>query len=142
MISFNSYLFLSFVATIVSIINAYTIHEQFYSTVIFLTTSKINRVVLLNFSFSFLLAIIIGLVSFFFGDIRESEKLSILEKLKRKVFDFFLIVLVFREDSLDVIFFGIIKKKLLNSCIFLVLFLSLISLSILHWLTIKRAEYV
>jgi len=52
-----------------------------------------------------------GLVSFFFHEVRESEKLSILEKVKRKIFDFALMLIVFREDSLDLTFFGFFIEK-------------------------------
>lgn len=107
MISFNAYFFLSLIVTVVSVINAVTLHEQFYSTMIYLSTSKIHRLVILNLSFSLFCAFLRGLLSFFFQDIRESEKLSILEKVKRKVFDFALMLIVFREDSLDLTFFGI-----------------------------------
>ena len=110
MISFNAYFFLSLIVTVVSVINAVTLHEQFYSTMIYLSTSKIHRLVILNLSFSLFCALLRGLLSFFFQDIRESEKLSILEKVKRKVFDFALMLIVFREDSLDLTFFGISLK--------------------------------
>jgi E3 ubiquitin-protein ligase synoviolin len=114
MISFNAYLFLScLLATLISI-NAYTLHEQFYPTMIFLTTSKLSKIVILNMLFAIFLGTILFILRIFFTSVRESEKLSILEKLKRKVFDFFLVVLVFREDSLDTTFFGIkIKNELI-----------------------------
>lgn len=97
---------MSFIISSVSIINAYTVHEQFYSTIIYLSTSKIHRLILLNASFAFFVGFLMKMVSFFFQDIRETEKLSILEKVKRKVFDFALMLIVFREDSLDLTFFG------------------------------------
>jgi len=141
MISFNSYFFLSLIITIASIINAYTLHEQFYSTMIYLSTSKIHRLILLNMSFSFYCGVLRGLLTFFFQDVRENEKLSILEKVKRKVFDFALMLIVFREDSLDLTFFSLLFLEfyLISSLVF---FLGLISFSVLHWLTIKRSEYV
>ena len=142
MISFNAYFFLSLIVTVVSVINAVTLHEQFYSTMIYLSTSKIHRLVILNLSFSLFCALLRGLLSFFFQDIRESEKLSILEKVKRKVFDFALMLIVFREDSLDLTFFGISLKFVNVLIIFLVFLLGLISFSVVHWLTIKRSEYV
>lgn len=106
MISFNSYFLLSLIISTASIINAYAIHEQFYSTIIYLSTSKVHRLILLNAAFAFFLSIIMGLVSIVFQEVRESEKLSVLEKVKRKVFDFSLVLIVFREDSLDLTFFG------------------------------------
>ena len=108
MISFNSYFLISLIISTVSIINAYTVHEQFYSTMIYLSTSKVHRLILLNLSFVFFVGFLMTLVSFFFQEIRETEKLSILEKVKRKVFDFALMLIVFREDSLDLTFFGIL----------------------------------
>lgn len=106
MISFNAYLFLSCLLAILISINAYTLHEQFYPTMIFLTSSKLSKIIILNMFFSVFLGLLLFILWIFFTSVRETEKLSILEKLKRKVFDFFLVVLVFREDSLDTTFFG------------------------------------
>lgn len=106
MISFNAYLFLSCLVAILISINAYTLHEQFYPTMIFLTSSKLSKIIILNMLFSLFLGLLLFILRIFFSSARETEKLSILEKLKRKVFDFFLVVLVFREDSLDTTFFG------------------------------------
>ena len=106
MISFNSYFLISLIISTASVINAYAIHEQFYSTIMYLSTSKVHRLILLNAAFAFFLSLILGLVSFVFREVRESEKLSVLEKVKRKVFDFALVLIVFREDSLDLTFFG------------------------------------
>ena len=110
MISFNAYLFLSCLLAILVSINAYTLNEQFYPTMIFLTSSKLSKIIILNMFFSLFLGLLLFILRIFFSSVRETEKLSILEKLKRKVFDFFLVVLVFREDSLDTTFFG--KKKI------------------------------
>ena len=75
MLSFRAYFFLSIIFLIMTIFNSITVHEQFYLIIMHLTTSKINKLILINFFCSFLFGFLKILLSFIFGEIRESEKL-------------------------------------------------------------------
>jgi hypothetical protein len=65
---------LSTLLTILVIVNSYTEQKQYYLTVINLWESKINRLVVLNQGFVFLLTAAKILIAIFLGKIKDRER--------------------------------------------------------------------
>ncbi|KAL4482162.1 hypothetical protein ABPG72_014975 [Tetrahymena utriculariae] len=126
--TFKHYSFLSILLAGAAIINSFTIHEQFYPTIIYLTNQKSNKLIMLNFFFMLGLAFFKMIISIFFGEIREIEKLSILDSLKRKIFDIVLIILIYKEDNFDSSFYSWL--------------IVLGFIWVIHQAAIKRSEYL
>ncbi|KAL4477679.1 hypothetical protein ABPG74_002829 [Tetrahymena malaccensis] len=126
--TFKHYSFLSILLAGGAIINSFTIHEQFYPTIIYLTNQKSNKLIMLNFFFMLGLAFFKTIMSVFFGEIREIEKLSILDSLKRKIFDIVFIILIYKEDNFDSSFYSWL--------------IVLAFIWIIHQAAIKRSEYL
>ncbi|EAR94761.3 glutathione S-transferase, amine-terminal domain protein (macronuclear) [Tetrahymena thermophila SB210] len=127
-LTFKHYSFLSILLAGGAIINSYTIHEQFYPTIIYLTNQKSNKLIMLNFFFMLGLAFFKMIMSVFFGEIREIEKLSILDSLKRKIFDIVFIILIYKEDNFDSSFYSWL--------------IVLGFIWVIHQAAIKRSEYL
>ncbi len=75
MLSFKLYAFFSALSFGCAIINSYSVHEQFYSIIIHLASSKANKLIILNFVFMILAGIGKQLIWFTFGEIREMERI-------------------------------------------------------------------
>ncbi|CAD8075110.1 unnamed protein product [Paramecium sonneborni] len=70
-----------------------------------------------------------------FGELKEIEKISVIDKTKRKILEVAYLLFFFYQ-SLD---WQFICRKLIN---YLVLMLWLVALSIIHWISIKRAGFL
>lgn len=145
LLTFKLYSFVSLLLTGGAVINSYTLHSQFFPTVLYLTTQKSNVLILCNFILMIGITLLLRIISFFFGEVREIERIvqqninrnvlqilfyfqSLLESVKKKMFDLLIVLLVFREGGFDQYFF------------IFVTFLNFFW--VLHQLTIKRSEYV
>ena len=71
---FKYYIALSILATFGAVYNSYVSHTQFYPTILYLTTNKINRTILFNFVLMMVSKFLIFLIYLTFGEIRELEK--------------------------------------------------------------------
>jgi len=128
MVSYKLYSFLTILLFGGSVLNSYSIHEQYYLTLIDLVTSRNNKLILLNFLFFIIVSLNMKLIYFIFGEIRESDRINLIEKLKSKSIELALLFVFFQEETLDMSFF-----------IFVV---GLIGLNINQWLCIRRSEFM
>lgn len=110
---FGAYLLLSTIFIALAIINSYAMNEeQFYLTFIHMTTSKINKLILLNFIFAIFFGLGKMVLFLFFDSIKIAEQNMLLDKMKRKILDFALLLIVFRDENLDLKFLGNLFKNI------------------------------
>ncbi|CAD8088355.1 unnamed protein product [Paramecium sonneborni] len=121
------YCFFSIAITLGAIYNSFNVHKQFYPSVLYLSTNKINRTILVNFAIMIVSTLIMIFLKLMFGELKEIEKISVIDKTKRKILEVAYLLFFFYQ-SLDWQF------------IFLMLWL--IALSIIHWISIKRAGFL
>ncbi|CAD8161277.1 unnamed protein product [Paramecium octaurelia] len=121
------YSFFSIAIAVGAIYNSFNVNKQFYPSVLYLSTNKINRTILVNFAIMFVSILIMMFLKFMFGKLKELEKISVIDKTKRKILEV-AYLLFFFYVSLDWKF------------IFLMLWL--IALSIIHWVSKKRAGFL
>ncbi|CAK79329.1 unnamed protein product (macronuclear) [Paramecium tetraurelia] len=121
------YCFFSIVITLGAIYNSFNVHKQFYPSVLYLSTNKINRSILLNFIVMIVSTFIMTFLRMMFGELKEIEKISVIDKTKKKILEV-AYLLFFFYHSLDWQF------------IFLIFWL--MALSIIHWIAIKRAGFL
>ncbi len=75
MLSFKLFAFVSILMFGGAVINSYILHEQFFPTVVHLTSSKSNKVIILNFCFMVFVWVNLKITDFIFGEIREIERM-------------------------------------------------------------------
>jgi len=95
MLTYKLYSFLSILVFGGSVINSYSIHEQYYPTLIDQVSSRNNKLIIINFLFFVLLSLNMKLISFIFGDIKESDRINLIEKLKNKSIELALLFVFF-----------------------------------------------
>jgi hypothetical protein len=95
MLSYKLYSFISILLFGGSVINSYSIHEQYYPTLIDLVSSRSNKLIIINFLFLIVLSINMRLISFIFGEIKESDRTNVIEKLKSKSIELALLFVFF-----------------------------------------------
>lgn len=156
---FGIYVVGSVILSVVAISNTYSSYEQFYQMVEHLTSSKPHKTVILNAIFAIFVFFLDATMKFFFGEIREIERIVIcsfklnftyklqhtIEKVKRKIIEFALMLIVFKDDILDQVFLGTSYFLVLYTNVyfhFVAYFVGLMSLSVVHWIAIKRSEFV
>jgi len=93
-----------------------------------LANSKSHKVVVLNAIFALVLATVTFIIKFFFGEMREMERYDIIQWTKQKILSFAFIMLTLHDE--------LVTSQLI------ILFVGVLAWSILHWLTIKRSEYL
>jgi E3 ubiquitin-protein ligase synoviolin len=124
---FNTYSLLSSVAVTFLVANTITKHKQFYPTVVFLTTSRLSRVLLTNIGFVLLIWLGQFFKWLFLGQLKPRET----EKAHEQAFYYIattcLALTVFREHITGVIF------ALFVICLFFKVF---------HWLAQSREDYI
>lgn len=128
MLTLNLYILLSALLLGGTVINSFSIHEQFYPTMIHLISNKSSKIIILNFFFMIYITVSIAVVHIVLGEIKVIERVNVLEKLKRKIIDVILIFIYFRDETLDTSIFFV--------------FILLLIFNILQWLAIKRSEHL
>ncbi|EOA33056.1 hypothetical protein CARUB_v10016389mg [Capsella rubella] len=127
MIRLRTYAGLSFMATLAVIYHAFNSRCQFYPAMVYLSTSKISLVLLLNMCLVLMLSLW-HLVKFvFLGSLREAEVERLNEQAWRELMEILFAITIFRQDF---------------SSGFLPLVVTLLLIKALHWLAQKRVEYI
>lgn len=123
----GTYAALSFLGAIAAIYHAFSSREQFYPAMVYLSTSKICLVLLMNMGLV-IMCIIWQLVKcLFLGPLREAEVERLNEQSWREVMEILFAITTFRQDF-SVGFLGMVTALLL--------------IKALHWLAQKRVEYI
>lgn len=125
--SFLHYLLVSLVVTSSAFFHAFHSRRQFYPAAIYLTTNKVNVVVLGNLAF--LLLVIVGkaIKRIFLGSLTRDEIEDLVQNSKYAIVETMLALTIFREE---------LEIKLL------VLFTALLFVKIFHWLAAMRVESI
>ncbi|URD92688.1 Zinc finger, C3HC4 type (RING finger) [Musa troglodytarum] len=127
MMRLETYAGFSFLATISAIYYAFSSRGQFYPAMVYLSTSKICFVLLLNMGLV-IMCIMWQLVKrLFLGSLREAEVERLNEQSWREVMDILFAITIFRQDF---------------SVTFLAMVTALLLIKALHWLAQKRVEYI
>jgi E3 ubiquitin-protein ligase synoviolin len=114
-------------ATLAVIYHAFSSRGQFYPATVYLSTSKISLVLLLNMCLVLMLSLW-HLVKFvFLGSLREAEVERLNEQAWRELMEILFAITIFRQDF---------------SSGFLPLVVTLLLIKALHWLAQKRVEYI
>ncbi|XP_066377951.1 ERAD-associated E3 ubiquitin-protein ligase HRD1-like isoform X1 [Miscanthus floridulus] len=127
MIRLQTYAAFSLLATASAVYYAFSSREQFYPAMVYLSTSKICFVLLLNTG---LVAMCVAwqlVKRLFLGSLREAEVERLNEQAWREVIEILFAVTIFRQDF---------------SVSFLAMVAALLLIKALHWLAQKRVEYI
>jgi hypothetical protein len=127
MFSAKTYAYLSTLLTLAVLLNAYLLHKHFYNTIVHLTKSRYSLLTLFNFSVVMFLLICRGIVHLFFSDLKQAETQHMQSKASNHGFRMIFILYCLHVDF-DVY---ISLQLILN-----------LAIGCLHWLAIKRSEYV
>lgn len=123
----RTYASLSFVAAIAVIYHAFNSRGQFYPAMVYLSTSKISLVLLLNMSLVIMCILWQFVKCLFLGTLREAEVERLTEQSWREVMEILFAITIFRQDF---------------SVTFLAMVTTLLLIKALHWLAQKRVEYI
>uniref|UniRef100_A0A2C9VBP1 RING-type E3 ubiquitin transferase n=1 Tax=Manihot esculenta TaxID=3983 RepID=A0A2C9VBP1_MANES len=127
MVRLRTYVSLSLVATVAALYHAFSSRGQFYPAMVYLSTSKINLVLLLNMGLA-IMCILWQLTKWvFLGSLREAEVERLNEQSWREVMEILFAITIFRQDF---------------SVTFLAMVAALLLIKALHWLAQKRVEYI
>ncbi|KAF8008831.1 hypothetical protein BT93_K2472 [Corymbia citriodora subsp. variegata] len=127
MMRLQTYGGLSIIATLAVIYHAFSSRGQFYPAMVYLSTSKISLVLLLNMGLV-LMCILWQLTKrVFLGTLREAEVERLNEQSWREVMEILFAITIFRQDF---------------SVTFLAMVTALLLIKALHWLAQKRVEYI
>lgn len=127
MIRLQTYAAFSLLATASAVYYAFSSRDQFYPAMVYLSTSKICFVLLLNTG---LVAMCVAwqlVKRLFLGSLREAEVERLNEQSWREVVEILFAVTIFRQDF---------------SVSFLAMVAALLLVKALHWLAQKRVEYI
>ncbi|KAJ9179762.1 hypothetical protein P3X46_008093 [Hevea brasiliensis] len=127
MMRLRTYASLSLVATIAVIYHAFNSRGQFYPAMVYLSTSKINLVLLLNMGLVIMCILWQLTKRVFLGSLREAEVERLNEQSWREVMEILFAITIFRQDF---------------SVTFLAMVTALLLIKALHWLAQKRVEYI
>ncbi|ANM59661.1 RING/U-box superfamily protein [Arabidopsis thaliana] len=127
MIQLKVYAGLSTLATLVVIYHAFSSRGQFYPATVYLSTSKINLVVLLNMGLVLMLSLWNLVKIVFLGSLREAEVERLNEQAWRELMEILFAITIFRQDF---------------SVGFISLVVTLLLIKGLHWMAQKRVEYI
>ncbi|CAJ1926580.1 unnamed protein product [Sphenostylis stenocarpa] len=123
----KTYAGLSFIATLAIIYHAFNSRGQFYPAMVYLSTSKISLVLLLNMGLVFMCILWQLTKKIFLGSLREAEVERLNEQSWREVMEILFAITIFRQDF---------------SVTFLAMVTTLLLIKALHWLGQKRVEYI
>jgi len=127
MMKLQTYAGFSFIATIAAIYHAFHSREQFYPSMVYLSTSKISFVLLLNMGLA-IMCIMWQLVErLFLGTLREAEVEMLNEQAWREVMEILFAITIFRQD------FYVTALAMVTA---------LLLIKALHWLAQKRVKYI
>ncbi|XP_054792689.1 ERAD-associated E3 ubiquitin-protein ligase HRD1B-like [Prosopis cineraria] len=127
MMRLQSYAGLSFIATLAVAYHAFNSRGQFYPAMVFLSTSKISLVLLLNMGLVIMCLLWQLTKKVFLGTLREAEVERLNEQSWREVMEILFAITIFRQDF---------------SVTFLAMVTALLLIKALHWLAQKRVEYI
>ncbi|KAF4393345.1 hypothetical protein F8388_023149 [Cannabis sativa] len=127
MMRLQSYAGLSFFATLAVIYHAFNSRGQFYPAMVYLSTSKISLVLLLNMGLVIMCILWQLTKRVFLGTLREAEVERLNEQSWREVMEILFAITIFRQDF---------------SVSFLAMVTALLLIKALHWLAQKRVEYI
>ncbi|GJN28954.1 hypothetical protein PR202_gb17132 [Eleusine coracana subsp. coracana] len=127
MIRLQTYAAFSLLATASAMYYAFSSREQFYPAMVYLSTSKICFVLLLNTGLVAMCAAWQLVKRVFLGSLREAEVERLNEQSWREVVEILFAVTIFRQDF---------------SVAFLTMVAALLLVKALHWLAQKRVEYI
>lgn len=127
MVRLQTYAGFSFLATITAICYAFNSRGQFYPAMVYLSTSKICFVLLLNMGLVIMCVMWQLVKRLFLGSLREAEVERLNEQSWREVMEILFAITIFRQDF---------------SVSFLAMVTALLLIKALHWLAQKRVEYI
>ncbi|KAK6926158.1 Zinc finger, RING-type, partial [Dillenia turbinata] len=127
MMKLQTYAGLSLVATLAIIYHAFNSRGQFYPAMVYLSTSKISLVLLLNMGLVIMCIMWQLTKKMFLGSLREAEVERLNEQSWREVMEILFAITIFRHDF---------------SVSFLAMVTALLLIKALHWLAQKRVEYI
>jgi len=125
--SFQRYVALSTMAAAAVIYHAFYTREQYFSSLVYLSTSKLSVAVLGNMAFACALCIYRFLIKLFLGSLRDAEVERLNERVSSAVMETCLAMTIFREEF---------------RVAFVVMFATVTFVKIFHWLVQDRVEYV
>lgn len=127
MMRLQTYAGLSIIASLAVIYHAFSSRGQFYPATVYLSTSKISLVLLLNMGLVFMCILWQLTKRLFLGSLREAEVERLNEQSWREVMEILFAITIFRQDF---------------SVTFLAMVTALLLIKALHWLAQKRVEYI
>ncbi|KAG8383058.1 hypothetical protein BUALT_Bualt05G0145200 [Buddleja alternifolia] len=127
MMRLQTYAGFSLLATLAVIYHAFSSRAQFYPAMVYLSTSKISLVLLLNMGLVFMCILWQLTKKIFLGSLREAEVERLNEQAWREVMEILFAITIFRQDF---------------SVTFLAMVTALLLIKALHWLAQKRVEYI
>ncbi|XP_010276745.1 PREDICTED: ERAD-associated E3 ubiquitin-protein ligase HRD1B-like [Nelumbo nucifera] len=127
MMRLQTYAGLSLVGTLAVIYHAFSSRGQFYPAMVYLSTSKISLVLLLNMGLVIMCILWQLTKCLFLGSLREAEVERLNEQSWREVMEILFAITIFRQDF---------------SVTFLAMVTALLLIKALHWLAQKRVEYI
>ncbi|KAM5557917.1 ERAD-associated E3 ubiquitin-protein ligase HRD1B [Rosa sericea] len=127
MMRLQTYAGLSLVGTLAIIYHAFSSRGQFYPAMVYLSTSKISLVLLLNMGLVIMCILWQLTKKLFLGSLREPEVERLNEQSWREVMEILFAITIFRQDF---------------SVSFLAFVTALLLIKALHWLAQKRVEYI
>ncbi|KAK8695539.1 hypothetical protein V6N13_000692 [Hibiscus sabdariffa] len=127
MMRLRTYAGFSFVFTLAVIYHAFNSRGQFYPAMVYLSTSKISLVLLLNMGLVVMSVLWQLTKRVFLGSLREAEVERLNEQSWREVMEILFAITIFRQEF---------------SVSFLAMVTALLLIKALHWLAQKRVEYI
>lgn len=127
MMKLQTYAALSLMATLAVVYHAFNSRGQFYPAMVYLSTSKISLVLLLNMGLVIMCIMWQLTKKIFLGSLREAEVERLNEQSWREVMEILFAITIFRQDF---------------SVTFLAMVTALLLIKALHWLAQKRVEYI
>ncbi|KAJ4721007.1 E3 ubiquitin ligase [Melia azedarach] len=127
MMRLQTYAGFSLIATLAVIYHAFSGRRQFYPSMVYLSTSKISLVLLLNMGFVIMCVLWQLIKRVFLGSLREAEVERLNEQSRREIMEILFAITIFRQEF---------------SVSFLAMVTTLLLIKALHWLAQKRVEYI
>lgn len=127
MMRLQTYTGASLLATLAVVYHAFNSRGQFYPAMVYLSTSKISLVLLLNMGLVIMCILWQVTKKIFLGSLREAEVERLNEQSWREVMEILFAITIFRQDF---------------SVSFLAMVTAMLLIKALHWLAQKRVEYI
>ncbi|KAL9225072.1 hypothetical protein vseg_001039 [Gypsophila vaccaria] len=127
MVRLQPYAGVSLFATVAVIYHGFHTRRQFYPAMLYLSTSKISLVILLNMGLVLMCSLWQLSKRLFLGSLREAEVERLNEQSWRELMEILFAITIFRQDF---------------SVSFLALVTALLLIKSLHWLAQKRVEFI